>query len=629
MFKEKGSKILLLLINLFFLEYALIFWEVNKLALVLEIFLLLSVPLSAFILREAELKLKGQMLFINLLFLILWLEGIISYYTSKQRIFLIITGLICLLGGLIIQLQYSNKFFFAYLKINNYIGLIIICCLFVLLSLETITEVPILDSGAYYAWSINKQAANFRFSFSSIAWGSRLAGHMAVGYGLFTLIGELLAPFNAMGVHLLNIALAVLSIIVFYNLLRDMFPQKNKNIILLTTAIYAFSPNLLGLVGTINVDVPGIYFLVIVLYCFKKGYWLLELFFSWAFICTKEPNAIYYAFFLMGILLYELNLLKTNRRKLIGIFMNLLSRATLLIWWVSYFLKSALMNWVTFDQESSVHRIGFSIQNLAVKLQQIFLMNFNWVFTISLVGMLLLCVITKRHLSSGKILIPLCMMVIGILLFNILYIDYSHPRYISIGAEIVLLVASIIMVELLNGKLQYVCISILVILLIAQSYASVDPLTTKIFIKISKSDSISSNLVNSTSAKFDDSSIYNREYSYYYKAVSKVLKKAGYDQNSVVVFSDFENIPKGYGYTELMYWNIKKNRIQTGEGENSIPLVIANDLEEMSNYEKILYIVPFFSLEDSNIKKNIEVEGIYEERYRTMSVKCYVGHPPN
>ena len=296
MFKRKNI-ILLILINVFFLDYALVFWGRYRSAMAFEYILLFSAPLCAFYFRKMEWELKWQVMFINLLFLTLWLEGIISKYTYKQRVLLIICGSVCLLGGIIVHVLYSWRDWRIYARVRDHIGLLVVCFLFILLSLETVTEVPVYDGGAYYAWSIRKQAVRFDFSILSIAERSKLATHISVGYGLFTLMGELFSPLNAVGVHLVNILLAVLSIIAFYNLLKALFPTKDESILTLVAAIYAFSPYLLGMIGTISVDVPGIYFLVIMLYCYVKVYWLLELFFAWSFICTKEPNAVYYTFF--------------------------------------------------------------------------------------------------------------------------------------------------------------------------------------------------------------------------------------------------------------------------------------------------------------------------------------------
>ena len=153
---------------------------------------------------------------------------------------------------------------------------------------------------------------------------------------------------------------------------------------------------------------------------------------------------------------------------------------------------------------------------------------------------------------------------------------------------------------------------VLTALLTVQSYVSVDPVTTRVFIRISPSKDISSNLINLASENFDDTNIYNREYSYYYKALSKALAEADYDDSSAVVFSGFENIPKVYGYTDILFWNMKSEKLQVGRTDNSIPLIIVNSPEEMKQYEKIIYIVPFWKAEDSDILQNMDVKEMYQ-----------------
>lgn len=625
MFTQKKNILLLLLLNAFFFEYVLVFWGFNHLAIILEEFLLFMTPVCAFIFRREEWELRWQLLFINLLFLALWLAGIISSYTFKQWNELILCGGLCLLGGAIGLFRRFDLY-----RIKNHIGLLALCAFFVILSLETIAEVPAYDNGAYYAMGINKQAVNFDFSIVSIAEKGRLCNHLAMGYGLFTLLGEFLSPHRIVGVHLVNILLAIFSIVAFYGLLKYLFPAKSNANITLATAVYALSPYLLGMIGTVSTDVPSIYFFIILLWCYVKGYWLLELFFSWVFICSKEPNVVYYGFFLIGILIYEMSVRNRSTKKVQNIFVELLSRAALLFWWVLCFCKSSQTSWVTLDQEQVVHKVGFTVQNLVIKLQQIFLMNFNWIFTLAIAGGgLVYLFVSKSHLSSKKIIIPLVTSLIGIMIFNLFYIDHSHPRYITIGAEIVLILGVIVLMELISGKMISICMIVLTALLAVQSYMSVDPVTTRMFIRISPSKDILSNLVNSGWAYFDDGNIYNREYSYYYKALSKALAEADYDDSSAVVFTNFENIPKAYGYAGILFWNMKSEKLQVGRTDNSIPLIIANSPEEMKQYEKIIHIVPFWMAEDSDILQNMDVKEMYETSYRTIPVKCYVGYSGN
>ena len=124
-------------------------------------------------------------------------------------------------------------------------GTLVIVLIFIFLSSETLHEVPIYDSGAYYAWSISKMAARFNYTLENIG-DYCFAGHLSVGYSLLVLIGELLIPGTAMGVHIVNIALASVSIFCFHGILKVIMQEEAEDKRLLGTAVYAFAPYLLG-----------------------------------------------------------------------------------------------------------------------------------------------------------------------------------------------------------------------------------------------------------------------------------------------------------------------------------------------------------------------------------------------
>lgn len=515
-------------------------------------------------------------------------------------------------------------------NISKYKAIFFICVVFVILSVETLTEVPMYDSGAYYSWSIAKLAFNFEFTCRNIL-NCCLAGHISVGYGIFALIGELISPGTAIGIHIINLILAVCSIVAFYKSLELLFPNQTRTQISLATSLYAFSPNMLGMVGTINIDIPGIYFFVILWYCYLKKYRALELFFAWVFVCTKEPNVIYYAFYVLGIVLMEAR----NRGVETYAIKNFMQktfaqmfRIVPIIFWGIYYIAPGRDSWVAGVEgllnKNGLHTFGFSVENIVVKLKEILMFNGSWVFTVFIMVSFLVAIYNKKiRLCLDNKPLPLLFMMVGIIIFNFFYLDYPHPRYIAIGVVIFSILSVMTLLSMENVVVSSVGMCAGMVFLLVQSFITIDPLTYMNYPTINHSSS-SSKLVTTGGYRLDDASVYNREYSYWGRLLNVILENAEYDSETIIVFPSFENVPKAYGYPDHMHWNYQKKRIQPNASEETIPVLIANSEEEVED-KKILYIIPFYAQEEEctflTADRTVDV---FEESFRTLSAKCYL-----
>lgn len=625
----KAENKVILLEILFFLLISLCFYSKSELLVIgVESLLILSMLALSVSLYEENRGARVQLFWLNLIFLILWSAGIFCTATNKGNYFLIFVGECGFmigtfrLGGTL--LKTVKKW-----NVGKYKAIFCICVVFAVLSFETLTEVPMYDSGAYYSWSISKLASNFDFTCRNIL-DYCLAGHISVGYGIFTLIGELISPGTAIGIHVVNLILAICSIIAFNKSLELLFPNQTRTQILLATGLYAFAPNMLGMVGTINIDVPGIYFFVILWYCGLKKYRALELFFAWVFVCTKEPNVIYYAFYVMGVILVEIRD-KTDRFSAVKVFFreafSQIFRIVPIIFWMVYYIAPGRSSWVAGTEgllnANGIHTFGLSVGNIAVKIKELLIFNGSWIFTVFILVSILATLFYKKTMICLDKLLPLLFAVAGTLIFNFFYLDYPHPRYISIGVIIFSILA--ILTILSMGKTVVLSVGMCMGLsfLLAQSFITIDPLTYMNYPTINYSGS-SSKLVTTGGYKLDDASVYNRESSYWGRLWGLILEQAGYDSDTIIVFPSFENIPRAYGYTDNMHWNYKKKRIQTSDSAETIPILIANNEEEVE-HKKVLYIIPFYAQEGecAFLTAGTSVD-VFEVSFRTLRAKCYL-----
>lgn len=600
-----------------------------KAVVFIEFALIIGVLAASIYLWHAERDVSLQLFWLSLIFLLIWTAGILCKESRKENMLLIIGGWISFLVGTMsfgISLLRSG----AWKNIGGYKAVILICIIFAILSLGTLDEMPMYDSGAYYSWNITKLAPNFDFTPGNIS-DYCLADHTAVGYGIFVLLGELLSPHTSVGVHAINILLAIISVAAFYKSLKLLFPHRSELVIALATGVYAFAPNMLGLVGTINTDVPGIYFFVILWYCYLKGYRALELFFAWVFICMKEPNAVYYAFFVMGIALVEIYNKKISLfsvKNLVKIIRLNIVRIIPLIFWVLYYIAPDRNSYYASSQSlfssDGIHTFGFSMENLVVKLEEIFIFNCSWLFSLFILISIGLAIIGKKKLISLDKLFPLISALIGVFAFNIFYLDHPHPRYISMGIMVFAVISILLLLSADKAAVRNIGLGSGMIILMVQSFITIDPLTYMIFPTLNRSGS-SFGIITTGSYRLDDAAIYNREYSGWEEVLNQILQRGEFDSDSVIVFPGYENIPRLYSYGDIMHWNTKKMRIQPYASEDTIPIVTAKDDAQMNAYNKILYIVPFYDCPDDIIANESDrVTETFKAEYGTMSAECYV-----
>ncbi len=623
---DRDEYIIIVLEVMYFYFIARCFFQHTEYTVYLEFALILWLFVISICLRNADRNVKLQLFWLNFIFFFLWTAGILCKESYKGNRILIISGELCFFAGTLI----FGIFLIRTIKwknLSNYKAVALICIIFAILSIEVMDEVPMYDSGAYYSWSISRLASNFDFTCRNI-FDYCLASHISVGYGMFALAGELIT--GGYGVRLINILLALCSIAAFFKSLELLFPNQNRAGIILATCIYAFSPNMIGMVGTINIDVPGIYFFVILWYCYLKKYRALELFFAWVFVCTKEPNVIYYAFYIMGIVLEEVFSKNTGvpiAKRFVKTVLLQIVRAIPVIFWRIYYIAPGRDSWVADTQllvnSSGLHTFGFSVDNMLVKFKEILIFNGSWIFTIFIL-LSVFYILFKKRTVCLKPIIPLLFIMMGVIIFNLFYLDYPHPRYLSVGIMIFCMISVLLLLSIERRLFVNIALGIGTLILLIQSFVTIDPCTYMNFSVINYSDS-PSNIVTADGYKLDDGAIYNREYSYWGETLNLVLEKAGYDADTIIVFPSYENIPKSYGYSDKIHWNIKKKKMQVNISEDTIPVLIANNADDLIEYKQIIYIVPFYVQEEDILPFEYdELQDIFEVEYRTLGAKCYV-----
>ena len=483
---------------------------------------------------------------------------------------------------------------------NGCFTILLIC--FVIISVMNLGRIPVYDSGCYYSWGGIYYLADFvDYSIKRLM----LAGHLSIGYSFFALAGELLLPHRLVGVQLVNVFLAVISFCGIYHVLHKIALTKSRAWIVMP--LIMFNPMTLGMIWETNIDNPGIYILLLMIYAFLDDLFPLFYMLSFLFVFTKEPNVVYYFFFLIGAFFYEM---QCQREGIVKVFLLKWKKYTvscipMLAWLLCYLspsfgLKDSFAN-VGGD---SIQTISFNANYIKIRTAQFFIENFQWAIVVVL--LVVLFAIIKMHKTIDPWIWLIISVMFSLVLFNLAYVNYTHTRYISIWYAVCpLLVSALVLV--LDRKWGYILSLVLSVLVCAQTFYTVDPVSCLVFQKFetgtdSKMFSTGSVFSNTTTSDINDSVIYNMEYYRFFEQIEEILDHYSYDEKTVVYYSDMSHGPDSYGATNgFFYFDTKKKKIMTYCTENSVPLVWGESVETMEGYNKVIVIKPFLFEEDEEL----------------------------
>lgn len=602
---------------LLFIFIGLELYELNRIAIIAELIVFCNIVLITALFAKISYRLRIQFFPILLFVTVIWGGGIIRCLSDQLHgKMVILLGFLCLsilIGRYLHELIRNTMLFQG----KEYLGLVLVCIAFFCMSYDTIYDIATYDSGVYFH-DIVALLGNFNFGFENI-YDYCLADHLSVGYGLFSLIGQMLTPNSSIGNHLVNMFLALQGICAYYGILQYLWSRiyegDNRKINVLSTvstAFMAFMPYYLGMLGMINLDCPSLYILPVIIWGWIYKYDLIVISAGWVFVTTKEPYAVYFGFMICVMALYEIKVNRKLKRSLI----NCIPVVT---WFVYYLAKAGEWGDGSYSNPfvgdaSGYHRIGFTLDNLNIKLFEILGMNFIWIASLFALGLLI-----YRMISHKKIIIEhmselwwmLSGVSAGILVFNLFYIDYLHPRYIVVMWIPTSILLCYIIGYLVDYKNVAIGLEILTLLFVLQSFYQLDPLTKLVY--DSRFEGYNANF-----------STYNRNYNLYQKAMEKFLNQIDYDEETLIVCEDYylaNSLLADYD----MFWDMSKKRLRHDWSDKSIPLQFWVD-ENMEcskeDYNRIITIYSKYMGEYKYPELISSGEKLTECSYKTFDI-CY------
>ena len=476
---------------------------------------------------------------------------------------------------------------------------LLVAIVFIVIRLAQFDTLPRWDSETYFA-ALRKACENYEFP--SLINNFFLAGHVSLGYALFLAMGYFIWPNAAQGVYAVNLLLSFAGFCCTWGILRHAVKRKTSLQLLLAAFLIWCMPLTLGTFSGISLDYGIMLFLVFLLYSHIKQQYLLMLFWALALATTKETGVIclagYGVICVLQKFLYQhgsfrdrgLALLKEKAMWILlgsgGAF--LLMRALQLL-----FGKSS---WGTGISKSGLHNVfKWQWDYVLLKLQTFFLLNFYWVLALLILYCVLAAAFGKKQRLRYLLLKneEICCAIgaaAAFIVFSCIYLTYNNPRY-NVVVEYILALVCVIFVMWTITE-QTVCnlvIGQLCVIMLVQSYYTVDPVTKDVFPKVNTESAFP--MVTTGWSGYPslqaDITVYNNQYTYLDKAYDKILSNIGYDENTVLImWGSYEKGTRAaaiQGIRDTYCWDKKQHKRVMEESKNTceIKVLYQTDFKEL------------------------------------------------
>lgn len=537
-------------------------------------------------------------------------------------------------------------------KCSQAVPVFFVILVFVLFNLNTFTAWFRSDSQIYYqgiCQSVNNLKSG-EFSLANLG----IAGHTCYGYSLFVFIGQLLIPYQGVGVRLANLCMALITIWLFWKLLSKIFPILEEWTRVFITAAFAFSPFMLGIFSEIHTDFPVLCFFVWLVYFYVTGQEVMCLLTGFLLCFSKEIGVLYYCAFFGSCFLYRLvKNENTNWLKKLGDEFSICEWLLLVPADLFLICATTSRSWAGSAinpklTDGTVNTFHLSWDYIWVKIREIFLINFAWLLIIPLV---LFLVAVFRKKAQKLALNTEWFFGIGgtgivFLLFNFTYYTFTHYRYLQIYLPVFLILVVLLMEKATANVWLKRGISLLfVAAFLTESFVTVDPVTYLAFrnVDLGNGEIITTNefITDPTDGQrfasagdgadvekgeLLDSVVYNREYLGLERAFERAMKDIAYDETKGIILPAIYD--QDMTYTALayfgardpwkLYWDSESGNITLDDKKDQIYWVdISKEIPDyLSGFEEVWYVkLPYRG--EGYEEKNLEQFEILEKRTYT------------
>lgn len=607
---------------------------------------ILAVIISISVTKERQLF--KEWLLVILIAFIYWVIAIVSPYTDKtytKHIVVMLLSLTTCVAIMLLNVKWKQLHIFNCVKTN--FGLLIELIFLNLLVFRNINNMPMWDGHTYCSFSyadlsnltnasLVDKISLFDFTFHDIT-SFFLCGHLSVGAVFTFFTGIFIFGKSVLGIRLVIFLLLNMSIVCVYKLLKIWYPLKNNIVILLCTLLYMVNPAVIGLSSSTDMDYISIMVLPIILYFLYSKKIVLSIFFGTIFVCSKEPDIVYYFALIIGFVILQVikNIRKEHKFRFIRLFnVDNLGMAVPGFAWLGYFISNSANLWGSGSSGNS----GFVISsiNINIKLLQILFVNFNWLLWIIGIVCVIFTIVKKNKSEYSSI--PMFLLLILSICFQFAFVTVCHYRYLSIFESVLALIVIYYLLKInVNDIFKFVIIASTCLILFVQSFYTIDPLMKHFFVtrNVGNGEICSLNYPkpqyridnNDDAFRFDDSIVYNWQYNSWTKLITSFFEEVQWNEETYLVIPSEVNTYSIFGrYRIILDGETYKYLLR--DQENSIEVNCLNVdeyLDNMQDYKekRIVYIEPYW-LRDERMQKNVSKKTLKSKEYNSGVFKATV-----
>lgn len=478
-----------------------------------------------------------------------------------------------------------------------------------------------------------------------------LGGHTSWGYSLLASIGEFIFPINGVGIRIIHIIIAIVTVIFFHDIVEFYFPRLSDSEYLLCSIVFAVSPLFLGLTHYISPDYGVLCFFVWMVFAHTKKFSLFQIFATFLTCFSKEPGVILCFFYYFSYALYQAWHCKEKRLKKFFFDYNFyyicFIIAPALLFCIYTFLGRGGM-WGSGTQNGPIKGFLIDRRHIFAEMKVIFGGNFCWIYLLFIIiGIVLTIFLRNKRQYDRALLWTTLGCFVGYTVFCCLYVNYNHFRYIQVFT----FQYTILFIYALRKYKAWFRKGILIILsslLFIQNFITIDPVMYRLF-NVQEVENMpmitTRNSWDFPEYNVSDSIVYNYQYQYYFKCIGRFLAEINYDGTQLILFPNINTTESSSSYC-LLGNTRKKDVLYYVPGSKSISIYnIDLDFERQyletngfpinalfidtefnlndvaSKYTEIYYIEPHLGYQNMNMRW--EVEQIDDIRYATTYITYY------
>ena len=340
------------------------------------------------------------------------------------------------------------------------------------------------DSNIYYC-AIRNGVGRWSFSFSSLS-RFQLGGHAAYGYSLFGFLGHYFIPVRGIGIRLANLGIMIITVLCLNGVIKKVITTLKSGTRCCLLLLFVCNPIVMGLAQEISMDMAMGCFFVWFLWSYINRHKIIILFSSLLLCFTKENAIVLLAGFMIGALIM---------RGVIAIKDKHLSIKTIIFpfdWYVVYSGVLFMANLVLYNRWHTgslpidstgedlliVNTIRFDIDYILIKLKQMFIMNYQWLFcALAIAGIIIVLFSKKERKKITENTLGLLVSFLGYLAFHLLFFTYPHYRYTFPNAVFYTIFAGFILALVNKAVIRYAVVGVMSAVFLVQSFINIDFLT--------------------------------------------------------------------------------------------------------------------------------------------------------